>query len=209
MSAMSDASMNTNLHSAFKREIARLKVGLDATDLANADARSGLATRYQFFSQTLHHHHEGEDTYLWPKVRPKADSDEQLILDEMEAEHQDLVGNLDALDKQFAQLAESTDKQSVAAQFDTLLELLATHCSHEEQDGVPIVQKYLTDDDFKAFMKYNRATPDSWLIFPWVCDGADSTAQSQTWGHLPPPVRIIMKPMMTRKYAKFTQKCGV
>ena len=62
MSAMNDTSMNTNMHAAFKREIARLKAGLAAADLSNDAARSGLAARYTFFSETLHHHHEGEDT---------------------------------------------------------------------------------------------------------------------------------------------------
>lgn len=209
MSAMPDASMNTNMHAAFKREIGRLKSGLAAADLATADSRDGLANRYQFFSQTLHHHHQGEDTYLFPGVRQSADSDERAVLDEMEAEHEGLVAILGALDEQFAHLDQSTDKKAVTTQLDELLVLLSAHCAHEERDGVPIVQKYLSDDNFKAFMKYNRGAPNSSLIFPWMCDGADSTVESQTWGNIPAPVRLFLKPMMTRKYVKFTKSCGI
>jgi hypothetical protein len=60
MTAMRDASMNTNMHSAFKREILRLRGGLRKADLSDAMATEGLARRYKFFSVTLHHHHDGE-----------------------------------------------------------------------------------------------------------------------------------------------------
>lgn len=209
MSAMPDASMNTNMHAAFQREITRLKSGLASADLANVGSRDGLANRYQFFSQTLHHHHQGEDTYLFPGVRKRADSNERAVLDEMEAEHEGLVVVLGALDEQFAHLDQSTDKQAVAAQLDELLRLFSAHCAHEERDGVPIVQKYISDDDFKAFIKYNRGAPNSSLVFPWMCDGADATVQSATWGNIPAPVRLFLKPIMTRKYVKFTEVCGV
>ena len=62
MSAMNDTSMNTNMHAAFKREIRRIQSGLAKADLASSSARANLVRRYDFFSETLHHHHEGEDT---------------------------------------------------------------------------------------------------------------------------------------------------
>jgi hypothetical protein len=79
MSAMNDTSMNTNMHAAFKREIRRIQSGLAKADLASSSARANLVRRYDFFSETLHHHHEGED-------RSKADPSEVAILDQMEAE---------------------------------------------------------------------------------------------------------------------------
>jgi iron-sulfur cluster repair protein YtfE (RIC family) len=209
MSAMRDASMNTNMHAAFQREIDRLEAGLDSADLADGTARAGLSRRYQFFSQTLHHHHQGEDTYLFPGVRAKASPDEKAILDAMEAEHEGLVDTLTTLDEQFGHLDQATDKQAVAAQLEVLRQVLSAHGDHEERDGVPIVQKYISDEDFKAFMKFNRGAPNSSLIMPWMCDGADPAVQAATWGNIPAPVRLFLKPIMTRKYAAFTKECGV
>src|SRR5450759_2065405 len=91
MTAMKDASPNTNMHSAFKREILRLRDGLRKADLSDAKTTEGLARRYKFFSVTLHHHHQAEDTFLWPNTRPKADPQDILVLDAMEAEHEDVL----------------------------------------------------------------------------------------------------------------------
>src|ERR1035437_7295983 len=87
LTAMTDTSMNTNMHSAFQREILRLREGLRKADLSDAKATKGLARRYKFFSVTLHQHHQGEDTFQWPNIRPKANPQEIAVLDAMEAEH--------------------------------------------------------------------------------------------------------------------------
>jgi hemerythrin-like domain-containing protein len=201
--------MNTNLHSAFKREILRLRDGLRKADLSDAKATEGLARRYKFFSVTLHHHHEGEDTFLWPNVRPKANPQESLVLDAMEAEHGALASVLDAVDEEFKNLSVKSDKDHIAARLDELGAVLSGHTQHEEREGVPIVQKYIEEDDFKAFVKFSRHSEDASLVLPWVSDGATPTEVASTWGMIPAPVRLFVKPMLTRKYTKFTQNCGV
>jgi hemerythrin-like domain-containing protein len=204
-----DTSMNTNLHSAFKREIVRLRDGLRKADLSDAKATEGLARRYKFFSVTLHHHHQGEDTFLWPNVRPKANPQESLVLDAMEAEHGALASVLGAVDEEFKNLSVKSDKDHIAARLDKLGAVLSGHSQHEEREGVPIVQKYIEEDDFKAFVKFSRHSEDASLVLPWVSDGATPTEVASTWGMIPAPVRLFVKPMLTRKYTKFTQNCGV
>jgi len=204
-----DTSMNTNLHSAFKREILRLRDGLRKADLSDAKATEGLARRYKFFSVTLHHHHQGEDTFLWPNVRWKANPQESLVLDAMEAEHGALASVLGAVDEEFKNLSVKSDKDHIAARLDELGAVLSGHTQHEEREGVPIVQKYIEEDDFKAFVKFSRHSEDASLVLPWVSDGATPTEVASTWGMIPAPVRLFVKPMLTRKYTKFTQNCGV
>lgn len=209
MSALKDVSMNTNLHAAFKREIDRLSAGVNATNMANPDARDRLARRYEFFSLTLHHHHEGEDTYLFERCKPRATPEEAAVLEELEAEHAELLTVLSGLDKQFAQLRADTHKDQLTSQLANLREVLSAHCAHEEADGMSIVQRYVTEADVKEFMKFTRTGETASLTLPWVCDGADAHVDGQVWGMLPPPVRLFVKPMMTRKYDKFTKACGI
>lgn len=204
MAAMSDTQMNTNMHKAFLREIDRIKQGVTSIDWSDQAARQGVAGRYQFFSQVLHEHHSTEDTYLWPKVKTSASPDEIAVLDAMEAEHAALVDVLNRLDKEFAALDASTNSAALATDLDQLREVLAAHCAHEEAEGIQIVQKYLTEEDFKAFKSAVRSAPGSDYVLPWVCDGADQPIVDSTWGMLPPPVRMMVKPMMTRKYRKFS-----
>jgi hemerythrin-like domain-containing protein len=204
-----DTSMNTNLHSAFKREIVRLRDGLRKCDLSDAKDTEGLARRYRFFSVTLHHHHQGEDTFLWPNVRPKANPQEILVLDAMEAEHGALASVLGAADEEFKNLSVNSDKDHIAARLDELGAVLSGHTQHEEREGVPIVQKYIEEDTFKSFIKFSRDSEDASLVLPWVSDGATPTEVASTWGMIPAPVRLFVKPMLTRKYTKFTRECGV
>jgi len=209
MTAMADARMNTNMHSAFKREILRLREGLHKTDLSDVRATAGLARRYTFFSVTLHHHHEAEDTFLWPNVRPKASPQETVVLDAMEAEHGALASVLGAVDEDFRSLSVRSDKDQIAARLDELRTVLSGHTEHEEREGVPIVQKHLEEDDFTAFVKFSRTGQDASLVLPWVSDGATPTEVASTWGMIPAPVRLFVKPMLTRKYTRFTGECGV
>jgi hypothetical protein len=183
MTAMKDASMNTNMHSAFKREILRLREGLLKADLSDARAAGGLARRYTFFSATLHRHHEAEDTSL--------------------------ASVLAAVDEDVKALSAQSDKGQISARLDELRTVLSIHTQHEEQEGIPIVQKYLEEDDFKAFVTFSREGEDASLVLPWVSDGATPAEVASTWGMIPGPVRLFVKPMLTRKYTRFTQECGV
>jgi Hemerythrin HHE cation binding domain len=209
MIAARDVRMNTNMHSAFKREIVRLRSGLRKTDLRDTVATQGLARRYTFFSVTLHHHHQGEDTYLWSNIRPKASAQEAGVLDAMEAEHEALATVLGVLDEDFRSLSVSSDKDRICALLDELGTVLSGHTQHEEREGVPIVQKYLDDDDFKAFVRFSRDGEDASLVLPWVSDGANPSEVASTWGMIPAPVRLFVKPMLTRKYTRFTKECGL
>jgi hypothetical protein len=209
MTAMIDVSMNTNMHSAFNREILRLGDGLHKADLNDARATAGLARRYKFFSVTLHQHHQGEDTFLWPNTRSKASPQEIVVLDAMEAEHEALASVLGALDEDFNTLSVNSDMDQIAARLEELGTVLSGHTQHEEREGIPLVQKYLEEEDFKAFMKFSRDGEDASLVLPWVSDGATPTQVASTWGMIPAPVRLFVKPMLTRKYTRFTQECGI
>src|SRR5665811_2040016 len=150
MTAMKDASTNTNMHSAFKREILRLRDGLRKADLSDAKTTEGLARRYKFFSVTLHHHHQAEDTFLWPNTRPKADPQDILVLDAMEAEHEALASVFGAVDEDFKALSVNSDKDQIAARLDELRTVLWGHTQHEEREGVPIVQKSVSYTHLRA-----------------------------------------------------------
>jgi hemerythrin-like domain-containing protein len=201
--------MNTNIHAALKREVARLRDALDRLDLGDAQQREGYARRYGFFSETLHHHHHGEDEYLFPKVRSRAKPEEVVILDAMAAEHHTLQASLARLDEDFATLSERSDTVVIREHFDELLAVLEGHCAHEERDGVPVIEKYITDDDLKPFNEYNRTNPNGTMVLAWVCDGATQQQATSTWGMLPGFVRVFVRPMANRKYARFTAECGV
>ncbi len=160
-----DFTINSNMHSAFLREVDRLQKAVATVDLSDSAVAAGLARRYVFFSHTLHAHHEGEDTFLWPLALAKATPQEAVILNAMAAEHEALATALTGLDSQFAQLSADSDVARISGGLDRLRAILTGHCAHEERDAVPVVQKYVTREDLKSFMAFtgnNRTRPWCW-----------------------------------------------
>lgn len=209
MSDVPDFTINTNMHRAFTREVQRLSSALTAVDLSDSEAAAGLRRRYDFFSDTLHTHHQGEDRYLWPAALAQATPAEKVVLLAMESEHEDLQRVLGELDHGFGSLGPDSDTAALVASFQELALVLDGHCAHEERDGIPIVQKYVTKAQLKEFMSFTREQKDSIMVLPWVCDGATEQQQATTWGMLPGFVRLFVKPIATRKYTAFATSCGV
>lgn len=204
-----DFTINANMHSAFKREIARLQRAVETADLHDPFVTGGIQRRYRFFSETLHTHHEAEDTYLWPAAMSQATPAEQVVLTAMEAEHEALAAALAELDAAMSTLGPDTDIPGLDQSFDRLHRVLVGHCAHEERDAIPVIQQYIGRDDLKGFMQVTRSQQDSDLVLPWICDGATAEQVRTTWSMLPAFVRAFVKPMTTRKYNTFTQECGV
>lgn len=209
MSEPVDFTINTNMHSAFKREIARLRSAVDTADLSDPFVTGGIQRRYRFFSETLHTHHEAEDAYLWPAALAQATPPEKVVLTAMTAEHEALATALAELDGAMSTLGPDTERAGVDKGFDRLRQVLAGHCAHEERDAIPVIQKYVTKDDLKGFMQLTRSQADSDLVLPWICDGASAEEVRTTWSMLPGFVRTFVKPMTTRKYEAFSRECGV
>jgi hypothetical protein len=190
-----DFAMNGMLHRAMLREIDRVQALVAGGDTAMA------RRRFTFLSQVLHQHHEGEDTYLFPVIRRRStDPGELATLDALEAEHEQMHAALDACDADFAgngPLPDSTGSDLKGLKF-----VLAAHCAHEEADGERILAEHITADDLKAFNAANRKSEHAMLVFPWIADGG-SAADQKVFDVLPAPVRLFMKPVMTRKYRAY------
>jgi len=201
--------MNTAMHAAFQRELQRLSRAVAAVDRSDPVATSGLQRRFRFFAGTLHTHHVGEDEYLWPVALERATPEEKAVLRSMAAEHDALAAALDRARAGVAALSPDSDIPALRAHLDDLAKVLSGHCAHEERDAVPVVAKYASPEDFTKLMKHARSAEDADLVLPWVCDGAPAEVADATWGMLPGFVRMMVKPMTTRKYNKFTAECGI
>ena len=190
-----DFAMNGMLHRAMLREIDRVQALVVSGDSAMA------RRRFHFFSQLLHQHHEGEDTYLFPLIRQRSsDTAELATMDALEAEHEQMHAALNACDTDFAgdgPLPESTVSDLKGLKF-----VLAAHCAHEEADGERILAEYVSEEDLKPFHAANRKAEHAMLVFPWIADGG-SPADQKVYNVLPAPVRLFMKPVMTRKYRAY------
>ena len=187
-----DFAMNGMLHRAFLRELDRVQERVEAGDPA------GARRHYALFSQLLHQHHEGEDTYLFPLVVQRStDEQETATIAALEAEHEQLQAALAACDDDFA--GSGPLPEGTVADLTALRMVLAAHCAHEEADGEPLLAKYISKADMKEFNDFNRQGDLSMLVFPWIADGG-SAADQKVYDVLPGPVRLFLKPEIGRAH---------
>ena len=148
------------MHHAFRRDLDNFEAAVRATPVADRRTWRALDQRWRRFAAILHHHHSGEDAYIWPllvaAVQAGGTPEDRATLDAMEAEHAEIDPMLEACARGFATLAERFDgtaRSALAADLTRTREKLAAHLGHEERDALALVQRFLTPEDWARLDK--------------------------------------------------------
>lgn len=203
MTAISDASLGMLLaiHSAVRRDLERILGALDAlaaTDgpPATRAADTGVVVEYwSAFAAHLHHHHQIEDTEVWPHVRSALGARADEVLDAMESEHGAIVEAEAAADATMVALVTHPQPASAAAAADQIRafrDVATAHLAHEESAAVPLILEAFSDEAWQEFQRRRQRDPGTDAFLPWVLDGAPVPAVDRVTGALPPPVRDLL-----------------
>jgi Hemerythrin HHE cation binding domain len=170
-----DMTMMFAFHDALRR---------DLEPVARMTARSA---GWDLFERFLRAHHDAEDDALWPVLREEltGQSEGLSLLDDLEAEHAALGPLLEAID-------DGLDGGTPAPQARAdLAARLQEHLAHEEQEGLPVIDRTLDDEQWMQFGEaaVARIGPDMPTLLPWVLDGADPERTKAILGDLPEPVQ--------------------
>jgi hypothetical protein len=182
-----DMSMMLAYHDALRRDLYR--VGRLAARLDGDPAKLlRAAVGWQLFKKFLVNHHESEDEALWPALRGAvaANSDQAALVDALEQEHAVIDPLLAAID------AAATGPDGGHEQFggivDQLIIDLSAHLTHEEKDGLPLIDVSLTGQDWRHFISVNseRNRPDAAMYMPWLLTDATPQTRDAVLGKFPP-----------------------
>jgi len=149
-----DLSMMYLMHHAFRRDLAALARAVPRTPVTEHATWRALLRRWEVFAEALHHHHHGEDTWLWPALVERADPAEQETLRAMETEHDEidplLASCLAGLRRLATGHAQIDDRAALAVRLCAARECLGRHLAHEEREAMRILQRHLTPEEFEA-----------------------------------------------------------
>jgi hemerythrin-like domain-containing protein len=133
------ASMATLLllsHHAFRRDARRFAAALTRLTPGDASRAQALRDEWQYYRTALHHHHEIEDTRMFPHLESHVPALAASI-DQLSADHRRLDPLLERGDRAFEALPLTTSAESVIAELTSLLD---QHLQDEEREVLPLLR---------------------------------------------------------------------
>lgn len=198
-------TMNTIIHAAFRRDLARFDAALEAFPGSQARADQ-LWTAWENYAHQLREHHEHEETIFWPALR-ELGADESLVGD-LDGEHQRMLAGLESANEAMTALHQDpTDDNARTARevVGALGAILVDHFEHEERDLEPFaVAKLKGSPQGKAAGAAVRKAQkgQAGIFFAWLLDGADADARAGLTREIPAPVVFLISRLGGRDYRR-------
>ncbi|WP_285114301.1 hemerythrin domain-containing protein [Leifsonia sp. fls2-241-R2A-40a] len=203
-----DASGMAEIHRLFRHSFAEapgLVEGVAEGDTAHADV---VASQLNLISVSLHGHHEGEDTRLWPMIDERRPSC-ALHVERMKQQHATMLVHLQELDRAVPDWRAAPGAQTAApvqAALGGINAALAEHLPDEETNIVPVMEHTLTEREVEWFAKHGRAsTPkgQTWNMLGAILAAQPDGGTEWMGKNLPGPVTLAWRWVGAPKYSRY------
>jgi hypothetical protein len=200
-------TMNTVIHAALRRDLRRVDDALERFP-AGCRARAGqLTAAWDNVAHQLHLHHRDEETLFWPAFQELGV--EQALIDELEAEHGQMVAALTTAEAAMLSFAVDPAASNVAVARDAVAELhrvLDEHLAHEERDLEPFGAGHKESPQHKAAVARARKshTEGAGTFFAWLSDTDDPDIAVALRREVPAPVLFLLTKVAGRRYNRRT-----
>jgi hypothetical protein len=200
-----DMSMMFAMHDALRRELVQVtRIATLPDDNPGPLLRAALG--WELFKKFLLVHHTTEDDVLWPALRARVAGhpDRLALADALEAEHGVIEPLLTAIDAAAADPGYGYQRLGDIA--DELAAKLAAHLTHEENDGLALIDATLTNQQWQQFAQAHgqRLIGDASLYMPWLLNGASPQTQDKIMSKFPPPLLAAYREQWAPRYAALT-----
>jgi hemerythrin superfamily protein len=200
------------VHSAFRREFAEAPALIRSVAVGDRRHAEPVAEHLQLMLTMLHHHHDGEDRLLWPKLRARAEPELQPVIELMERQHAGIHGEVTqatAVLGRWRTFAHERDREHLADCFGRFSRLLEEHLAAEEEQLLPIAARWLTQEEWDELGEEGMAgIPRKQLaaVFGMIMKDGDPEVVRTMLSHAPPPVRVLLPRMAPRSYARYARR---
>ena len=200
-----DMSMMFAIHDTLRRELVQVT---RITALRDDDPGPLLraALGWELFKKFLTIHHQTEDDVLWPVLRAQVAGhpDRLALADTLEAEHAVIEPLLTAIDAAAAD--PDYGYQRLGDITDELAAKLTAHLSHEETDGLALIDATLSTQQWQDFAHAHgqRLGGDAPMYMPWLLNGASPQTLDAVLDKFPPPLLAAYRDQWAPAYATLT-----
>ena len=196
-------TMNRVIHGAVRRDLDRLSTALGQLRDGDAARARALERAFANLRTELTHHHEGEDTHIFPMLgRIGVDKG---LLDAMEREHHAMADALTETSGAMAVVARSGSRADAAAARESVVrtrEVVERHLRHEEDELEPQLHPHIESPEWKAVEKKLRSQPlgVAGRFFAWLTDGMSEEHRAFLKKTVPSPVVTVLARTFGRRY---------
>jgi hemerythrin-like domain-containing protein len=198
-------TMNRLIHAAVRRDLDRLHTALGSVTDGDRARAADLERAYAHLRLELTHHHEGEDTHIWPMLAKVGVGQE--LLGSMQEEHHamaEALAETSAAMKAYAATGSAADATAAQASVVRTRDVVERHLTHEENELEPQLQPHLETPEWKAVeKKLSRQPPGvAGNFFAWLTDGLSEPHRAFLRSTVPTPVVFVLSRTFGRKYQK-------
>jgi Hemerythrin HHE cation binding domain len=198
-------TMNRVIHGAVRRDLDRLATALGQLRDGDRARAAGLARAFANLRRELTHHHEAEDTLVWPAMAGLGV--EPDLLAAMESEHAAMSRALADTDGAMSALARTGSADDAATAQASLLhtrDVVDRHLGHEEDDLEPLMLRHAETPEWQAVERGLRRQPPRVIgpFFAWVTDGMSPEHRAYFRSTVPPPVVFVFTRLFGRRYRR-------
>ena len=198
-------TMNRVIHAAVRRDLDRLDGALGSMADGDRPRAQALDRAYRNLQTELTHHHEGEDTHIWPMLASMGV--DRSVLDTMESEHHAMAEALTGTRAAMATVAMSGSRTDAVAARESLRrtrDVTEQHLRHEETELEPLLEPHMESPQWHAVEKQLRMQPlpVAGRFFAWLTDGMCAENRAFLKQTVPTPVVTVLSRVFGRRYYK-------
>ena len=209
-----DATDMLVVHRVFRREFNDLPALIATVPEGDCVRAKQIADHVRFIVTALHHHHTAEDDHAWPKLRARAPH-RAIEIARMADEHAEIAYAVETVESLVAKWTKSvepalTDQLAMAAS--ELSVLVGRHLDDEERDAVPLIEQYLTQDEWSAATKQAASfiTVRNFrlgiVLGGLVLEGASDGERRMILSGAPLPQRVVVQLFGARAAALYRRR---
>ena len=200
-----EMTMNRVIHAAVRRDFERTAKALASFLDGDTGRAEELDRAWKHLAEQLTHHHEQEDTLIWPALESLGV--DAVLLGEMESEHQAMHDALAETSARVARLAGSARGEDAAAAAESLehtRNVTERHLRHEEDELEPQLLQHAESPEWKLVERRLRKQPLGVAggFFAWVLDGLPAREDAYVRSVVPTPVVFLLSRVVGMGYRR-------
>src|SRR5690606_38087629 len=122
------------------------------------------------FDKLLHVHHEGEDLYMYPRLRERAPAC-ALHVEQMQAQHREVTRQLDIIAPMLNEWSVTADAalgEQLAERYAHLSDTLKVHLRREVTEVTPVIDKVLTQKEMDELSSHGVDSFDKKVVLAYL-----------------------------------------